>query len=73
MFELTVLLGGLFTLAGVLIFSRLPTWGKKPGYHPRFSDDLFGIWVHASDEDAQSRARRVLDETGAAEVENATA
>ncbi len=73
MFELTVLLGGLFTLAGVLIFSRLPTWGKKPGYHPRFSDDLFGIWVHASDEDAQSRARRVLDDTGAAEVENATA
>lgn len=73
MFELTVLLGGLFTLAAVLIFSRIPTWGRQPGYHPRFSDDLFGVWVHAADDDAKSRAQGVLDATGAAEVERATA
>ena len=73
MFELTVLLGGLFTLAAVLIFSRIPTFGRQPGYHPRFSDDLFGVFVHAADDDARSRARRVLDEVGAVEVEHATA
>ncbi|HUP20891.1 MAG TPA: DUF3341 domain-containing protein [Gemmatimonadota bacterium] len=73
MFELTVLLGGLFTLAAVLIFSRLPTLGRNPGYHPRFSDDLFGVYVHTADDDARSRARRVLDGVGALEVEHATA
>lgn len=71
MFELTVLLGGLFTLAGVFVFSRIPTWGRQPGYHPRFSDDLFGIYVHAADDDARSRARAILDRTGAEEVERA--
>lgn len=71
MFELTVLLGGLFTLAGVFIFSRIPTWGGETGYHPRFSDDVFGVWVRATDEEARGKARRVLDDTGAEEVERA--
>ncbi|MGH7572678.1 MAG: DUF3341 domain-containing protein, partial [Gemmatimonadota bacterium] len=50
MFELTVLLGGLFTLAGVLTFSRIPALGRMAGYHPRFSEDLFGIVVRSADE-----------------------
>ncbi|MBW3660512.1 MAG: DUF3341 domain-containing protein [Gemmatimonadetes bacterium] len=70
MFELTVLLGGLFTLAGVFIFSRIPTWGRKPGYHERFSDDLFGVFVHADDDDTQSRARTILDRMGAEGVDD---
>lgn len=71
MFEMTVLLGGLFTLAGVFIFSRIPTWGYSPGYHPRFSDDLFGVFVHSEDEEIQAKARGILDRFGAEEVESA--
>lgn len=71
MFELTVLLGGLFTLASVFIFSRIPTWGRKPGYHVRFSDDLFGVFVHAADEDGKSRARTILDRMGPTGVDDA--
>jgi hypothetical protein len=71
MFELTVLLGGLFTLAGVLIFSQIPALRSKPGYHPRFSDDLFGVFVQAGDDARRDRARTVLDGLGAVEVEHA--
>lgn len=73
MFELTVLLGGLFTLAGVFIFSRIPALGEKPGYHPRFSDDLFGVFVHAADDARRGRARSILDDSGAQEIEHAAA
>ncbi|CAN5289146.1 DUF3341 domain-containing protein [soil metagenome] len=72
MFELTVLLGGLFTLAGVFIFSRIPALTSKPGYHPRFSEDLFGVFVHADDSAARERAQTVLDRMGAEAVEHAT-
>ena len=71
MFELTVLIGGLFTLAGVLIFSQIPALRSKPGYHPRFSDDLFGVYVHASEDEAKRRAQSVLDGLGAMEVDHA--
>lgn len=70
MFELTVLLGGLFTLAGVFVFSRIPTWGRKPGYHERFSDDLFGLYVHASDGDAKEKARAILERMGSEGVDD---
>ncbi|MDX1660681.1 MAG: DUF3341 domain-containing protein [Gemmatimonadota bacterium] len=70
MFELTILLGGLFTLAGVFLFSRIPTWGRKPGYHERFSDDLFGVFVHAADGDDQSKAGTILDRMGAEGVDD---
>lgn len=71
MFELTVLLGGLFTLAGVFLFSRIPVLGTQAGYHPRFSDDLFGVFVRAADEDARTRAGAALDRIGAMEVDHA--
>lgn len=71
MFELTVLIGGLFTLAGVLIFSQIPALRSKPGYHPRYSEDLFGIFVHSSEDDTKRRASSVLDGLGAMEAEHA--
>ncbi|MDX1622877.1 MAG: DUF3341 domain-containing protein [Gemmatimonadota bacterium] len=71
MFELTVLLGGLFTLAGVFVFSRIPTWGYEPGYHPRFSDDLFGVFVHATGDEERTKAAGVLEDHGAEGVEDA--
>lgn len=69
MFELTVLLGGLFTLAGVLVFSRIPALGRHVGYHPRFSEDLFGVVVRSADEGALSRAEEVLDRAGAETID----
>jgi hypothetical protein len=71
MFELTVLLGGLFSLAAVFIFSRIPALTVKPGYHARFSDDLFGVFVHTSEEEGKRNARQVLDGLGALEVDHA--
>lgn len=71
MFELTVLLGGLFSLAAILIFSRIPALTSKPGYHPRFSEDLFGVFVHTSEEEGKRSASRVLDGLGALEVRDA--
>lgn len=71
MFELTILLGGLFTLAGVFVFSRIPTWGRKPGYHERFSDDLFGLYVHAADGDARQKASAILERMGSEGVDDA--
>jgi hypothetical protein len=68
MFELTVLLGGLFSLAAVFIFSRIPALTMKPGYHPRFSEDLFGVFVHTSEEEGKRSASRVLDGLGALEL-----
>ncbi len=44
-FELTILFGGLFTLAGLLIHARLPQTAPEPGYHARFSVDQFGVFV----------------------------
>ena len=70
MFELTVLLGGLFTLAGVFIFSRIPALRGKPGYHRRFSDDLFGIYVHVADGGAQQKALGLLNRLGSVEVDD---
>jgi len=72
MFELTVLLGGLFTLAAILLFSRLPALTVKPGYHPRFSEDLFGVFVHVGEGTRRDTAVSVLEEMGGREVEHAT-
>jgi hypothetical protein len=69
MFELTVLLGGLFTLAGVFIFSRNPVLGRQAGYHPRFSEDLFGVVVRPADRAAVERAESLLDRHGSEAID----
>lgn len=70
MFELTVLIGGLFTLAGVFIFSKIPALRVKPGYHPRFSNDLFGVFVHVEESARQEAARAILDRIGAESIDD---
>jgi molybdopterin-containing oxidoreductase family membrane subunit len=66
-FEFTILLGVLFTLAGVLISARMPN-RKLPGYYdPRFSNDRFGIMVSCGKEE-QENVTRLLREAGAEEV-----
>ena len=44
-FELTILLGGLCTLLGLLVTTRLPRWQGTPHYDPRFTADRFGVEV----------------------------
>jgi len=69
MFELMVLLGALFTVAGIIILSLLrPTTGLA--YDPKFSDDRIGIFVACSGEDAR-KVERMLKEAGSVEVRHA--
>jgi Protein of unknown function (DUF3341) len=66
-FELTILLGGLCTLLGLLVTSRLPSLGVPPRYDPRFSVDRFGVEVEC--ETAERRAiEDLLRSAGAEEV-----
>jgi molybdopterin-containing oxidoreductase family membrane subunit len=67
-FELTILLGGLCTLLGLLVTARLPRLsGGSPGYDPRFSVDRFGVEVACPAAEAATVAA-VLRGAGAEEV-----
>lgn len=69
MFECTILLGALFTLAGLLVHCGLPGfWLDKSLKDPRASDDKFGIvFLRAADGDLD-KIQTVLRDTGAIEV-----
>lgn len=69
-FELTILLGALFTLVGLLVFARLP-FRRFPslGYRPAFSDDRFGIWV-ACPPARLDETRELFTGAGALEIED---
>jgi molybdopterin-containing oxidoreductase family membrane subunit len=66
-FELTILLGGLCTLLGLLLLGRLPKFRSSPSYDSRFSLDRFGVAVRCPVEMADA-VRRCLQEAGAQEV-----
>jgi len=66
-FELTILLGGLCTLLGLLVLGRLPKLRPSASYDPRFSADQFGIAVRCPAEMAAA-ARQCLRDSGAQEV-----
>jgi hypothetical protein len=69
-FEMMVLVGGLATVAGMFINSRIPRLTPTIGYDPRFSHGDYGIWV----EDAPERLRAaeaLLRKHGASEVRGA--
>ena len=66
-FELTILLGGLCTLLGLLVTARLPSLKVPPQYDPRFTADRFGVEV--SCEPGERRAvEDLLRGAGAEEV-----
>jgi hypothetical protein len=67
MFELTVLLGSLFTLAGFLFHSRLPNIFVDAAYRPEFSDDKFGVFVQCSSIQFD-QVQQLLRQAGAEEV-----
>ncbi len=70
-FELTVLLGALSSVLGVVLLSLL--LGKRGVlYDPRFSDDRIGVFVSAAAEGAPA-LERLFRDAGAVEVRHATA
>jgi len=66
-FEFTILLGVLFTIAGLLINARLPRIRVPDAYDPRFSLDRFGILVSCREEEKES-VSKLLREAGAEEL-----
>ena len=66
MFELTILLGSLSTVAGMILLPRLKQIrGRK--FDPRFTDDRIGIFVPAQRANLVE-VRRVLEQAGAVEL-----
>lgn len=66
-FETTILLGALFTVAGMLLNAKLPRFSRAAGYDPRFSDDKIGIVAFGGPAQLDA-ARDVLRAAGAEEV-----
>lgn len=68
MFELTILLTGIFTLVGMLVHARKPSLRLDPGYRAAFSVDRWGIHLRVPSADGD-RAREALEETSPAQIE----
>ena len=66
-FELTILFGGLSTLAALLLLGRLPRLKPSVTYDPRFTVDRFGVAVACPTETAD-QVRSLLTAAGAEEV-----
>jgi molybdopterin-containing oxidoreductase family membrane subunit len=66
-FELTILLGGLCTLLGLLVTAPLPRFGLAPHYDPRFTCDRFGVQVECPPEQVR-QVTELLRSAGAEEV-----
>lgn len=65
-FELTILYGSLCTVAGMIILSLVKSLKGRP-FHPRFSDDLIGVFVPCS-ADQTPAVRELLTTAGSEEV-----
>ncbi|HEY4911781.1 MAG TPA: DUF3341 domain-containing protein [Methylomirabilota bacterium] len=66
-FELTILFGGLSTLAALLLLGRLPKLKPSATYDPRFTVDRFGVAVACPPETVE-QVRSLLTGAGAEEV-----
>ncbi len=66
-FELTILLGGLCTLLGLLVTARLPRLGGSGRYDPRFTADRFGVEVVCPPDQVRA-VEEILRRAGAEEV-----
>ena len=66
-FELMVLVGGLSTVAGLFIHSRVPRLTMTVGYDPRFSASHYGVWVECPPERMKD-AEEIMRKAGAEEV-----
>jgi Alternative complex III, ActD subunit len=66
-YEMTILLGVLFTLLGFHIVSGLPAWQDHP-YDERLAVDRFGVIVPCSDDAQRADAQRLIRAAGAEQV-----
>lgn len=66
-FELTILIGALSTLLGLLINSRLRRNAPNSMYDPRFSVDKFGVMV-TCDKESVGEVENILSSQGAEEI-----
>ncbi|HEV8480063.1 MAG TPA: DUF3341 domain-containing protein [Candidatus Eisenbacteria bacterium] len=66
-FECTILIGSLFNLAALLLWTGLPKFAELEGYDRRFSEDRIGLWVAT----APDKARQAADLMRAAGAEEA--
>lgn len=66
-FELTILLGGLSTLLGLLVLGKLPRLSPSVAYDPRFSVDRFGVAVRCP-ADRIAETLKCLGDAGAEEI-----
>jgi hypothetical protein len=64
-FEMTILLGAIATIVGMLVCCRIPN-PKLPVLDPRFTDDHFGIYVPGVGVDSDEA--KLLKECGAIEL-----
>jgi len=68
MFELTVLLAGIFGLVALLVHTRRPVIDLSPHYRTAFSVDRWGVFVPAAP-DRRSETEALVRETGPVDVE----
>jgi hypothetical protein len=66
-YEMTILMGVLFTLLGFHVVSGLPAWQDHP-YDVRIGVDRFGVIVPCAGDEERSAATRLIREAGAEEV-----
>jgi ActD protein len=66
-FECTILIGSLFNLAALLLWTGLPKFVEQEGYDRRFSEDRIGLWVAT----VPDKARQAADLMRAAGAEEA--
>lgn len=65
-FELTILVGALATVAGIIVLSMMRSLKGRP-FHPKYSDDLIGVFVPCSADKATS-VENLLTTAGSVEV-----
>jgi len=68
MFELTILLTGIFTLVGMLVHARKPRVKLDPGYRAAFSVDRWGVHLRVPEADGP-RAREALEGTDPVQID----
>ena len=65
-FELTILVGSLATVIGIIVLSAMKSLKGRP-YHPTFSDDRIGVFVPCGFDHAP-KVERLMQEHGSVEV-----
>ena len=67
-YEMTILMGVIFTLIGFHFVSGLPAWRDKP-YLPSANVDRFVVVVENAAGDQAARAEAIIREAGAEEIQ----